>query len=114
MSDAPPPTDIQFDRAEFKGEHAPVACASCGAAIGSTYYQVGQAITCEQCRWRLDVEGGAGSAIGRFLKATLFGTMHQYLAGGKLSMRQGRFLSEDDALMERMLLLSAEALEGGW
>ena len=25
-----------------------------------------------------------------------------------------RFLSEDDELMERMLLLSAEALEGGW
>lgn len=81
MSDAPPPTDIQFDRAEFKGEHAPVACASCGAAIHSTYYQVGPAITCEQCRWRLDVEGGAGSAIGRFLKATLFGVVAGALGG---------------------------------
>jgi putative ABC transport system permease protein len=30
------------------------------------------------------------------VKASLFGTMHQYLVGGRLSMRQGRFLSEDD------------------
>jgi putative ABC transport system permease protein len=30
------------------------------------------------------------------VKATIFGTMHQYLAGSKLALRQGRFLDEDD------------------
>ena len=54
-------------------EPAPVACASCGAAIRSTYYQVGQAITCEQCRWRVDSEATGGSSTGRFLKASLLG-----------------------------------------
>ena len=73
MSDAPPPADIQFDRAEFKGDPVPVTCASCGAAIRSTYYQVGQAVTCEQCRWRTESEATGGSSAGRFLKAGLLG-----------------------------------------
>ena len=82
MSDAPPTTDIQFDRAEFRGDQIPVVCASCGAAIRSTYYQVGQAITCEQCRWRADSETGAGSAIGRFVKAALLGVVAAALGAG--------------------------------
>ena len=82
MSDAPPPSDIQFDRAEFKGEAAPMACASCGSAIRSAYYQVGQAITCEQCRWRIDTEDGTGSAAGRFLKATVLGVVAAAVGAG--------------------------------
>jgi hypothetical protein len=82
MSDAPPPTAIQFDRAEFKGDPVPVACATCGSAIRSAYYQVGQAITCEQCRWRIDSEAGAGSAIGRFLKATILGVLAGAVGAG--------------------------------
>ncbi len=82
MSDAPPPTAIQFDRAEFKGDPVPVTCASCGSAIRSAYYQVGEAITCEQCRWRIDSEAGAGSAIGRFLKATVLGVLGGAVGAG--------------------------------
>jgi hypothetical protein len=82
MSVAPPTTDIQFDRAEFRGDPVPLACASCGAAIHSTYYQVGQAITCEQCRWRADSETGAGSAIGRFVKAALLGVVAAAVGAG--------------------------------
>ena len=75
MSDAPPPGDIQFDRAEFKGDPVPVTCAPCGSAIRSTYYQVGQAITCEQCRWRLESDATGGSSAGRFLKAAVLGVV---------------------------------------
>ena len=82
MSDAPPPADIQFDRAEFKGDPVPVTCASCGAAIRSTYYQVGQAITCEQCRWRLESEAAGGSSVGRFLKASIFGAVAAAVGAG--------------------------------
>jgi hypothetical protein len=69
------PTEIQFDRAEFKGDPVPVACTSCGAAIGSTYYQVGQAIACEPCRWRIETEATGGSPMGRFVKASLLGVL---------------------------------------
>lgn len=82
MSDAPPPTDIQFDRAEFKGDPVPVTCASCGAAIRSTYYQVGQAITCEACRWRVESDATGGSSVGRFLKATMLGAFAAAVGAG--------------------------------
>ena len=59
-----------------------VTCASCGSAIRSAYYQVGEAITCEQCRWRIDSEGGAGSAVGRFLKAALLGVVAAAVGAG--------------------------------
>jgi hypothetical protein len=82
LSDSPPPPELQFDRAEFKGDSAPVTCASCGAAIRSAYYQVGQAITCEQCRWRLESDGNGGSSVGRFLKATVLGAAAAAVGGG--------------------------------
>jgi putative ABC transport system permease protein len=44
-----------------------------------------------QIQMDVDVRSGDTDA-----KATLFGTMHQYLNGGKLALRRGRFLSEDD------------------
>ncbi len=44
-----------------------------------------------QIQMNADVRSGDTS-----VKATIFGTMHQYLAGSKLALRQGRFLDEDD------------------
>jgi len=82
VSDAPPPADIQFDRAEFKGDPVPITCASCGAAIRSTYYQVGQAITCEQCRWRAESGATEGSSVGRFLKAGMLGGVAAAVGAG--------------------------------
>jgi hypothetical protein len=82
MSDAQPPADLQFDRAEFKGDPVPVTCGSCGGAIRSTYYQVGQALTCEECRWRIDADATSGSPIGRFLKAGALGFLAAGLGAG--------------------------------
>ena len=42
---------------------------------------------------QMDVDVRSGETT---VKATLFGTMHQYLAASRLSLRQGRFLDDDD------------------
>ena len=75
-------SDLQFEQAEFKGEPAAIACASCGAAIQGTYFQVGQAITCEQCRWRLEAEASGGSSGIRFVKATMLGVVAAAIGAG--------------------------------
>jgi hypothetical protein len=82
MSDANPPAGLQFERAEFTGEPAAAACASCGTAIRSTYYQVGSAITCERCRRQIEFDATQGSPLGRFAKATLFGLVAAGLGAG--------------------------------
>jgi hypothetical protein len=74
MSDATPPSaGLQFDKAEFQGDPVPLVCASCAAAIHSTYYQVGAAITCERCRRQLQFDANSGSPVGRLVKASVFG-----------------------------------------
>jgi len=75
LSDATPSGDLQFDQAEFKGALAPLTCAACAAPIRSTYYQVGDAITCERCRRSQDWDAAHGSAVGRLLKAGVFGVL---------------------------------------
>jgi hypothetical protein len=82
LSDSAPSTNLQFDRAEFKGETAPLACASCATPIQSTYYQVGDAITCERCRRSQEWDATHGSAVVRLLKASLFGLLAAALGAG--------------------------------
>lgn len=82
MSEVPPTTDIQFDQAEFKGDPVALACSSCGQGISAAYYQVGEAITCEACRWRIESEGAGGSAAGRFVKAALLGGIAAAIGAG--------------------------------
>jgi hypothetical protein len=72
MSDASP-GGLQFDQAEFKGEPAALACASCTQPIRAEYYQVGQAITCDRCRRQVLWEATHGSGVVRFVKAGVFG-----------------------------------------
>jgi putative ABC transport system permease protein len=52
---------------------------------------------------QMEVEARNGERVE---KATLFGTMHQYLAASKLSLRRGRFLDEeDDTFMRKVGVL---------
>lgn len=82
MSSSTPPGDLQFEQAEFKGDPVPLACASCSQPIRSEYYQVGQAITCDRCRRRVQWEAANGSAVMRVLKAGLFGSVAAALGAG--------------------------------
>jgi putative ABC transport system permease protein len=55
---------------------------------------------------QMDAEMKAGD---RTQKATLFGTMHQYLEASKLSLRKGRFLDpDDDTFMRKVGVLGAD------
>jgi len=66
---------LQFDRADYgekKGEA--VACALCGQSVWSTYYQVNGQLACERCKTDVELERNQGSGVGRFLRATLYGT----------------------------------------
>jgi hypothetical protein len=82
MSDATPPPDLQFDRAEFAAASEAAACGMCGAAIHDAYYQVNEQVACEKCRWRVETEREGGSAAGRFVKAALFGVVAGALGAG--------------------------------
>ena len=71
-----PPADqppIQFDKAELAGGVA--NCASCRAAITGTYYEANGNVICARCRAQLQWEESHGSGMGRFVKASFFGTL---------------------------------------
>jgi len=79
---ADPDTGLQFDRAEFEGNAAAAAAASCAACkrtLADTYYQVGGVVVCENCKGTLESEANQPSVfsarVGRLLRATLFGSL---------------------------------------
>ncbi len=69
------PDDLQFDRAEYAAA-APTAsvCGSCGQNLWDVYYGVNGKPLCERCKTDVELERGQGSGIGRFLRASVFGT----------------------------------------
>ena len=71
-----PPADqppIQFDKAELAA--ATANCTSCSAPITSTYYEANGNVICARCRAQLQWEESHGSGMGRFVKASFFGTL---------------------------------------
>lgn len=63
---------LQFDKAEYSEHAAPKTdCAACGRSLRSIYYEVNGQVTCSGCKVELCATGG--SALGRFLRASLFG-----------------------------------------
>jgi len=68
---------LQFERAEYgekKAETGAALCALCGQKVWSTYFEVNGKIACERCKTDVDLLGNQGSGVGRFLRATLFGS----------------------------------------
>lgn len=66
--------DLQFDRAEFSdGAPQQLVCAGCKCPILKSYYAVGDQTVCEACKGSILAELSAGSGVGRFLRAVLFG-----------------------------------------
>jgi hypothetical protein len=68
---------LQFESAEFTGEHGPMQCAYCSAKITDRYYHVDGKTACAQCRAAAEKgvpRAGLGStSAGRFGRAILFG-----------------------------------------
>ena len=71
-----PPADqspIQFDKAELAG--AAANCTSCRSPITGTYFEANGNVVCARCRAQLQWEESHGSGVGRFVKASFFGTL---------------------------------------
>ncbi len=73
---------IDFEQAQFDGSAAAeTQCAQCHQAIASSYYTVNKQLLCESCKERVTAQPD-GSAMGRFLRAILFGTGAAALGAG--------------------------------
>lgn len=79
MSDTPaqvPAVDpLQFDQAEYAASSSAATCKLCNQPLRDTYYQVNQQAFCPSCRERLQQALDSGSALGRFGRATLYGSL---------------------------------------
>ncbi len=68
---------LQFDRADF-GEAATadtLQCTICKESITGVYYEINGEVVCENCQAQALALRTGGSAAGRFLRATIFGTL---------------------------------------
>ena len=73
---AEPSPELQFDRAEFEGTTpTTTACSVCQKPLADAYYEIGGAVACDACRRRAEWEWNQGLAIGRFVRALVFGTL---------------------------------------
>ena len=77
------PEGLQFDRAE-RGSGAPASavCGACKRAIERQYYAVGNQVVCERCRQAIEASRTEGSELGRFLRATVFGSVAAAVGAG--------------------------------
>lgn len=78
-------SDLQFDRAEYSdASTAGLSCAVCRQSIHDTYFDVNGKQVCERCRYNLEstINGGGGSGLVRFVRASLFGVVAAALGAG--------------------------------
>lgn len=70
-----PDAPLQFDQAEFTAPRATATCKACGQELRDVYYDVNGQPFCPACRERLQQALTGGSAVGRFLRASLYGSL---------------------------------------
>lgn len=75
--DASNPAELEFSHADVAGD--PQACAACQTTIGSRYFDVGGAHTCEACGVAL--RDGQATPAARAVRALLFGSVAALLSG---------------------------------
>lgn len=71
----PPAEPLQFDRAEYVARRPATACKACGRELQDVYYDVNGQPVCRACRERLQTALAGGSALGRFARAALYGSL---------------------------------------
>jgi hypothetical protein len=75
VSGSPTQDDLQFDRADFaEPAEAVPSCKRCGREIPDAYYEFRGAVFCQTCADQIRVVLTGGSGLGRFVRATFFGT----------------------------------------
>lgn len=80
MSDAsgestPQANELQFDRAEYATATSAATCKACGQPMHDVYYDVNGQPFCPRCRELLNQALTGGSAVGRFVRATVYGSL---------------------------------------
>jgi hypothetical protein len=67
---------LQFDQAEFETPAADrPTCTVCSQPIAEEYYEINGKVMCPRCRHGVEAAFRGGSGLGRFVKATVFGTV---------------------------------------
>jgi hypothetical protein len=73
---SPQDSDLQFDHAEPEGDQPQsIACAACHQPILDAYYEINGQTICSRCREAIMQSLTGGSRLGRFVRATVFGTL---------------------------------------
>jgi hypothetical protein len=81
--EAPEPSELQFDHAEFQTPAAPaVACSLCQKEIPEQYYEINGKAICATCREALNARFADGSGLARFFRAAVSGTIAAALGCG--------------------------------
>jgi hypothetical protein len=80
MSDTPsasgsPAGDLQFDRVEYTAPRPTATCKGCGQGLQNVYYEINGQPFCQGCREQIQGTLSGGSSIGRFFRATLYGSL---------------------------------------
>jgi hypothetical protein len=74
--DAKRPSDgLQFDHVEYTTPSAAATCTACGQSIRDCYYEVNGNLLCPVCHESLQASLTGGSPFGRFVGATLYGSL---------------------------------------
>lgn len=124
MSDTPaetPPADqLQFDQAEYTATAPAASCKLCSQPMTDVYYQVNGQVFCPGCRERLQQALRGGSALGRFGRATLYGSLAG-LAGAAIYYAVRELTNIDFGLISIVVgLMIGKAVQkgcnarGGW
>jgi hypothetical protein len=71
----PPANELQFDHVEYTTPGPAATCRVCGQPLLDVYYEVNGQPFCQGCREQLQKTLSSGSALGRFARATLYGSL---------------------------------------
>lgn len=86
MSDATgaggmPANELQFDHADYAAPQPATTCGACGQPMHDLYYEVNGQTFCQRCREQIHQALTGGSAVGRFLRAGVYGSLAGLLGG---------------------------------
>ncbi|HVX15469.1 MAG TPA: hypothetical protein VHC22_30050 [Pirellulales bacterium] len=67
--------ELRFEHAEYATPGTSATCKLCGQAMGNVYYEMNSQAVCQHCHERIQTSLTSGSAFGRFVRATFYGSL---------------------------------------
>lgn len=81
-ADRPPENELQFDHVEYAAPAPAATCPLCNQPMQETYYEVNGTACCPGCHDRIQEHLNRGSAFGRFVRATVYGSIAGAIGAG--------------------------------